>query len=239
MIPKIIHYIWLGGNPLPKIAEKCIESWKKYCPDYEIKRWDESNLDLDCCKYVREAYDNKKFAFASDVLRLQKLYEYGGIYLDIDVEILKPIDELLDNYCFTGFESGGLVNPGVIFGTEKDNNDLKIILDGYYKRTFVVDDKFDLKTICETVTEYYEKYGLQRNEQRQNLDTITVYETECFSPINTITNKKRVTKKTYSIHWLNASWYSPKQKFKNKLKKVLNFCTFGLFGKFLYGVKKK
>ena len=79
MIPKIIHYIWLGGKPLPKIAEKCIESWKRNCPDFEIKRWDESNLDLDCCKYVREAYDNKKFAFASDVLRLQKIYEYGGI----------------------------------------------------------------------------------------------------------------------------------------------------------------
>ena len=92
MIPKIIHYIWLGGKPLPKIAEKCIKSWQRYCPDYKIKRWDESNLDLDKYQFARDAYDAKKFAFASDVLRTDILYQYGGIYLDIDVELLKNID---------------------------------------------------------------------------------------------------------------------------------------------------
>lgn len=240
MIPKIIHFIWLGGKPLPKIAEKCIASWKKYCPDFEIKRWDESNLDLNCCQYVKEACDRKKYAFASDVLRIQKLYEYGGIYLDIDVELLKPIDDLLENNCFTGFETSNLINPGIIFGSIKGNEDLSNILDLYYKRTFIVNGVNDLKTICETVTEYYEQVGgLKRVNINQELSKIRVYSSEYFSPIDVITNKKKITKKTYSVHWFNASWYSPKQKLKNKLKKLLNFCTFGLFGKLLKEMRKK
>ena len=238
MIPKKIHYIWVGGNPLTPLAEKCIESWKKFCPDYEIKRWDESNLDINCCDYVREAYENKKYAFASDVLRLQKLYEYGGIYLDIDVELLKPIDNLLKHDCFSGFEASRLINPGVIFGSKKGNKDIKNILDIYLNRRFVINDKLDLKTICETVTEYYQEFGLKKEDRCQKLDKIMVYSSDYFSPINMITNKKRITKNTYSIHWLNASWYSKKQKLKNKVKKILNFFTFGLFGKLLFKGKK-
>ena len=106
MIPKVIHYIWLGGKPLPKITEKCIESWKKYCPDYEIKRWDETNLDIDKYKFAKDAYEAKKFAFASDVFRTDILYKEGGIYLDVDVELVKPIDDLiLDVDCVMGFET--------------------------------------------------------------------------------------------------------------------------------------
>lgn len=240
MIPKIIHYIWLGGKPLPKIAEKCMKSWKKFCPDYEIKRWDESNLDLDFCPYVREAYDSKKFAFASDVLRLQKLYEYGGIYLDIDVEIIKPIDEFLNAKCFSGFENSKAINPGVIFGTEPKNQDLKAILDDYKSRNFINNGILDLKTICETVTEYYEKFGLVREDKTQNLeDKIVAYNSEYFSPINTVTNKKTVTKNTHSIHWFNASWYTPWMKFKTTVKLILNKLTFGLFGKVLNKCRKK
>ena len=95
-IPKIIHYCWFGGNPLPELAQKCIESWKKYCPDYEIKRWDETNFDLDCCDYVREAYQEKKWAFVSDYARFKILYEYGGVYFDTDVELIKPIDDIVE-----------------------------------------------------------------------------------------------------------------------------------------------
>ena len=106
MIPKVIHYIWLGGNPLPKIAEKCIESWKKFCPDYEIKRWDETNLDVNQYQFAKDAYDAKKFAFVSDVFRTEILYNEGGIYLDIDVELIKSIDDILqDNDCVMGFET--------------------------------------------------------------------------------------------------------------------------------------
>lgn len=106
MIPKIIHYCWFGGNPLPELAVKCIESWKKYCPDYEIKRWDESNFDLNCCDYVKEAYQAKKWAFVSDYARFKVLYDDGGLYFDTDVELIKPIDDILARGPFMGVEIG-------------------------------------------------------------------------------------------------------------------------------------
>lgn len=106
MIPKIIHYCWFGGNPLPEMAVKCIESWKKYCPDYEIKRWDESNFDLNCCNYVKEACQAKKWAFVSDYVRFKVLYDEGGLYFDTDVELIKPIDDILERGPFMGVEVG-------------------------------------------------------------------------------------------------------------------------------------
>ena len=106
MIPKIIHYCWFGGNPLPELAVKCIESWKKYCPDYEIKRWDESNFDLNCCDYVKEAYRAKKWAFVSDYARFKVLYDEGGLYFDTDVELIKPIDDIIERGPFMGAEIG-------------------------------------------------------------------------------------------------------------------------------------
>lgn len=119
MIPKKIHYIWFGGNPLPPLAERCIASWEKYMPGYEIVRWDESNFDTDCCDYVREAISVKKWAFASDYARFKILYEHGGVYLDTDVELLKPLDEIIQRGPFMGFEqdfssgTAGAVAPGL------------------------------------------------------------------------------------------------------------------------------
>lgn len=237
MIPKIIHYVWLGGNELPPIAKKCIESWKKFCPDFEIMRWDESNVDLSKYEFVQQAYDAKKFAFASDVIRFEKLYEYGGIYLDIDVELLKTLDEFLNLNCFTGFECSNAINPGIIFGTEKHNQDLKNILEIYSNRKFIENGKMDLTTVCDIVTDYYKKFGLNINNTTQTLPNIKIFASEYFSPINYYTNKKKLTKNTHSIHWYSASWYSPKQKFKSGIKKFLNIISFGLFGKVFYGRK--
>ena len=232
MIPKIIHYIWLGRGQKPKIFDKCYQSWKKYCPDYEFMLWDESNVDLDKYQYVREAYDAKKYAFASDVIRLQKLYEYGGIYLDIDVELIKPIDELLNQKCFMGFEANNAINPGIICGTEPRNEDILNILNQYEKMKFIEKDgSFNKLTICETVTPYFIKKGLVPNNTKQVIDGATFYPMEYFCPIDYITGKKKKTKNTYSIHWYFASWYSPKQKLKKSLKKFFNIITFGLFGK--------
>ena len=115
MIPKVIHYCWFGRNPLPPLAIKCIESWKKYCPDYEIKEWNEDNFDLDLFPYTREAYDNRKFAFVTDVVRLYALYHEGGVYMDTDVEVLKPIDCFLTHHAFSGFENEKSAIPD--FGT--------------------------------------------------------------------------------------------------------------------------
>lgn len=238
MIPKTIHYIWLGGKPLPKVAEKCIESWKKFCPEYEIKRWDESNLDLDKYQFVKDAIQNKKYAFASDVLRTEILYEYGGVYFDIDVELIKPIDTILNNFdCVMGFETSNLLNPGLFIASQKGNEDLKNILNIYKTLKFDVNNLINL-TVCEVFTKYFEQKGLKRENKTQQIDNTMFYASEYFSPIDVITNKKKITKNTHSIHWYNASWYTPKQKFMSKIKKAANVCTFGLAGKIWNRVKR-
>lgn len=236
MIPKIIHYIWLGGKPLPKIAEKCIESWKKFCPDYEIRRWDENNLDLDKYKFCRDAYNAKKYAFASDVLRTDILYQFGGIYFDIDVELIKPLDEVLDADCVMGFETSNLLAPGLIMATVKQNKDLLNILE-YYKNLQFDINNLKQQVVCDIFTKYYEDKGLIRKDKTQQIDGTKFYASEYFSPIDVITNKKHITKNTHSIHWYNASWYSSKQKFMKKVKKIANIITFGLAGKFYKKIK--
>lgn len=238
MIPKIIHYIWLGGNPLPKVAERCIESWKKFCPEYEIKRWDESNVDIGKYNFSRAAYDAKKFAFVSDVLRTEILYNEGGIYLDIDVELIKPIDNVLKNFdCVMGFETSNLLNPGLFIASQKGNEDLKNILNMYQKTEFNIGKLMDL-TVCEIYTKYYQSKGLVNKNKTQKVENTMFYSSEFFSPIDVVTSKKKVTKNTHSIHWYNASWYTPKQKLKNKIKKILNACTFGLAGKIYLKLKR-
>ena len=238
MIPKVIHYIWLGEKPLPKIARKCIASWKKYCPDYEIKRWDESNLNIEKYQFAKDAYDAKKFAFVSDVFRTEILYKYGGVYLDVDVELLKPLDEFLTYKMFGGFETSSLLAPGLIWGTEQDDENLKKILDIY---KFLKFDKNNLNnlTVCEIYTKYFEKLGLQRKNLTQKINEYIFFSSDYFCPIDVITSKKRITDNTHSIHWYNASWYSPKQKFKNRFKKFANILTFGLFGKRILKLKSR
>ena len=237
-IPKVIHYIWLGGNPLPKIAEKCIDSWKKFCPDYEIKRWDESNLDINKYQYTIDAYQNKKFAFVSDVFRTEILYKEGGIYFDVDVELTKSLNDVLENIdCAMGFETSNLLNPGLFIASKQDNPDLKNILDIYQTTQFDVNKLIDL-TVCEIYTKYYEKLGLVRANTTQQIGKTMFYSSEYFSPIDVITNKNKITKNTHSIHWYNSSWYTQKQKFKSKLKKCLNVCTFGLAGRIYKKIKR-
>ena len=212
MIPKIIHYIWLGNTPLPKIAESCIESWKKFCPDYEIKRWDESNVNLDCCKYCREAYDAKKYAFASDVLRFDILSKEGGIYLDIDVELLKPLDNLLDMRCFMGFEKYGKdfsVAPGLIIGSEKGGKVVTDLFNKYLNAKFInADGSLNCETICVKTTNYLkEKYNLCVNNVFQDFGDIAIFPTEYFCPINGGTKEiEFFSEKTYSKHLYFASW---------------------------------
>lgn len=239
MIPKIIHYVWIGNNPLPKFAEKCITSWKKFCPDYEIKRWDESNIDLDKYQFCKDAYNAKKFAFASDVIRTDILYTYGGIYLDVDVELIKPIDELVNKHeCFMGFETSNLLAPGLIMASYQNNTDLLNILNIYKNMKFDINNLMDM-TVCQVFTDYYKTKGLISNNTSQSIGNTYFYSSEYFSPIDIITSKKKITKNTHSIHWYNASWYNSKQKFKKVCKKILNFFTFGLFGKLLDKYRSK
>ena len=228
MIPKVIHYIWLGGNPLPPMVLKCMETWKKFCPDWEIKRWDESNLDIDINSYCRQAYDAKKYAFASDVLRFKVLKDNGGVYLDVDVELLKPLDDLLEQTAFAGFEMGSAlcVAPGLIFGSEKGGKVVSEILSNYDTDRFLYKDgTFNYETVCQKVTDHLIRhYGLVIDNKYQDLSEIAIYPTEYFCPLNSSTkNCDYLTDNTYSKHLYLASWV-PKptlfSKFKNFCKKV-------------------
>lgn len=209
MIPKVIHYIWLGGNKMPKILEKCIKSWKKRCPDYEIKCWDESNLDLNKYQFAKDAYDAKKWAFASDVFRFDILFEEGGIYLDTDVELLKSLDKFLNHKFFSGFEDGKFINPGLIMGCERDSKIAKDVLDVYKNTTFDVNN-LENQTVCIITTNYLvEKYGLKLNAETQKFenDKIALYAPDYFCPMH-VSDKKKVNKtpNTHSIHHYAASW---------------------------------
>ena len=221
MIPKVIHYIWLGGKELPPIAKKCIASWQKYCPDYEIKRWDESNLDLDKYQFVKDALAAKKYAFASDVFRTDIIHKHGGIYFDIDVELVKPIDELLVLDCFMGFESSSLINPGLVLASTPNNEDLGNILKIYEDLTFNEDDLFG-QTVCEVFTQYFEKQGLTRENKTQQIGNTTFFSTEYFSPKSLSDGKIRKTKNTYAIHHFNASWLSTSKRIKVEVKQLIS-----------------
>ena len=152
MIPKVIHYCWFGKGKMPDLALKCLESWKKYCPDYVIKEWNEDNFDLDLYPYAREAYDNRKFAFVTDVVRLYALYHEGGIYMDTDVELVNSIDKFLHHTAFSGFESEKNVPTGIM-ASVKGGTWVQENLDVYTNRKFVNSDgTLDLTTNVYLIT---------------------------------------------------------------------------------------
>lgn len=152
MIPKKIHYCWFGGNPLPEDVKRYIESWKKYCPDYELIRWDESNYDVHKNTYVELAYQNKKWAFLTDYARLDTIYEHGGIYLDADVELVHGLDDLLQNNCYMGMEQVGTVNTGLGFGAEPKHPFLRENMKPYEEQNFIQEDGTFKPPICVRIT---------------------------------------------------------------------------------------
>ena len=208
MIPKVIHYCWFGGSELPESVKKCIESWRRVMPDYEIKRWDESNYKIDKCKYMKDAYAAKKYAFVSDYARLDILYNHGGIYLDTDVETLKAFDDLLKLDGFCGFEQGkkkvpNEVNTGLVLGARKHLEILKTLRDEYNQRGFDT-------TPCTTIqTQQLLKMGLKLNNQTQTIKSLTIFPDSYFCPMNQYTGETTITKNTYSVHHYAASWNLP------------------------------
>lgn len=209
MIPKIIHYCWFGKGELPQSVEKCIISWKKYCPEYEIKRWDESNWDVGRFQYTQQAYDAKKYAFVSDVARLDIIYREGGVYLDTDVELIKPLDSLLVYSAFLGMESPGMLNTGLGYGAIKGNKIIKENLDWYRNLNFLdASGKFDLTTCVEITTFILEKYGLKNENSFQNLGEIVLLPTEFLCPLNVENRVLHITDNTLSIHHYDATWIS-------------------------------
>ena len=227
MIPKKIHYCWFGGKPLNKLGKKCLKSWKKFFPDYEIIEWNEQNVDLEnCCEYVKQAYKEKKWAFVSDYVRFKILYEQGGVYFDTDVEVVKTFDDILEKGAFMGCENPTVskmaVAPGLGFAVEKGNAIIKRLIDDYEKSSFYKEDgSLNLYTIVDRVTDVLKEYGLQNTKDIQVVEGITIYPNEYFCPINIETGKMEKTKNTRSIHRYSASWESPKARLRGKIYFIL------------------
>ena len=220
MIPKIIHYCWFGRNPLPLSAEQCIESWKKFLPDYEIKEWNEDNFDVFSIPYTREAYEQKKYAFVSDYARFWILYNYGGIYFDTDVQVLKKMDDFIANGPFMGIETNGVVGErypdvaaGLGMGAYPKMDFYRKVLQSYAASHFVkTEDPKEgekvQKTVVDFVTEQLREFGLKKTDKIQNIASMTLYPSEYMCPKNYITNVTTITEKTVTIHHYDATWWS-------------------------------
>ena len=217
MIPKIIHYCWFGGKEKPEDVLKMIASWKKHCPDYEIKEWNETNFDIHLNRYTEEAYQQKKWAFVSDVARLWALVHEGGIYMDTDVEVIRPLDNLLANKAFIGFEGTQWIGTNLM-GTEPHNAFLQAFLEDYNHRNFTnPDGTLNQTTNVEEITSrFLTHHNLIRNGKQQQVGDFTVYPTDYFSPYDYINGKVRTTANTYSIHWFSQSWIK-RSKWKTRL----------------------
>lgn len=207
MIPKVIHYCWFGGGEIPEKDKKCIETWKKFCPDYEIVRWDENNYDIKKNSYMYEAYQAKKWGFVPDFARLDIIYQNGGIYLDTDVELVKGLDEVLNNKAYFGFEEGSFINPGSGFGAEKGHEGLKKLMSIYDNKHFIKEDG-SLDTTPSPVLhrDKLKELGAVMNDKKQVVHGITLYPTEYLSPFHYYTGLLITTENTISIHRYNMSW---------------------------------
>lgn len=209
MIPKIIHYCWFGGKPMPELALNCIASWKKYLPEYEFRLWNEETFDLDMFPYAREAYDNRKFAFVTDVVRLWALEKFGGVYMDTDVEILRPLDELMDLPAFTGYEASMKNAPVTGLMASAAHGVWVQEQLAYYgsDRHFIKPDgSMDLTTNTITIANIMEAGGFVIDGKYQVYkDDMHVFPVDYFCPL-TSTRVLKCTKNTYCIHHFAGSW---------------------------------
>lgn len=234
IIPKVIHYCWFGGNPLPKEALDCIASWKKFLPDYEIKEWNESNFDVNCCPYVKGAYEQKKYAFVSDYARFQVLYDEGGIYFDVDVEVIRNMDHIIEKGSFMGFEkslathgenSTGVlgVAAGLGIGSVAKQPFFQEVLNFYREK-----DSFNMNdgTVVTYITELFAKHGLKNEHRIQQVAGFTIYPADYFCPMDFTTGLIELTENTVSIHHYSCSWIDKTLLFyrlhiiKNKMIKI-------------------
>ena len=215
MIPKIIHYCWFGRNPLPESAQKCIASWRRYLPDFDIIEWNEDNFDVNSIPYTSQAYKAKKYAFVSDYARFKILYEQGGLYFDTDVEVIKPFDSILANGPFMGFEVDpnparpyGAVAAGLGIGAEKGMSLYRAILDYYRTLDFIhPDGSFNMTdAVVNITTRELVKRGLQDMPGIQTVADTIIYPADFFNPLEDATGRLRITANTHSIHWFTKTW---------------------------------
>ena len=222
MIPKKIHYCWFGRNPLPESAQKCIASWRKYFPDYEIIEWNEDNFDVNAIPYTAQAYAAKKYAFVSDYARFKILYEHGGVYFDTDVEVIRPMDDIIARGAFMGFEidaplSGAskMVNPGLGLAVAPGLG-LAVapglglyaeLLEVYRTLQFILPDgSHNPQAIVRNTTQLLINHGLKDVAGIQHVAGIYIYPKEYFNPLDDSTGRLRITENTRSIHWYSKTW---------------------------------
>lgn len=238
-VPKIIHYCWFGEKELPRLAKKCIDSWKKYCPEYKIICWNESNFDFKGNRYAKEAYEAGKWAFVSDYVRLKVIYEYGGIYLDTDVELIRSLDPLLKGNGYMGFDEKGLVATGLGFAAEAGNIIIGEMLKDYDGIPFVLDDgNFDLMPCPDRNAKALERLGMDIKNTHQIFMGMHFLPRDYLCPMDYYTGKKEITENTYSIHHYCASWTSPVTKRTTFIKRIIGVKMYDkLYGKFLYKLK--
>lgn len=217
-IPRTIHYCWFGKKEIPDQYRKWMESWKKYCPDYEIIQWNEENYDVHKNRYVSQAYEAGQWAFVSDYARIDIIRAYGGVYLDVDVELLKNIDVMLMNDAFCGFESKGFVNYGLGFGAKKDNFILGEIKEYYDHKDFLCDDGTLNRINCPVIqTEIMKRHGLTCNGEFQIADGMVVYPSRVLCGMSPHSYRiERNPVHTYAVHHFAGSWLESKRE-KNKL----------------------
>lgn len=228
MIPKVIHYCWFGRNPLPSLAQKCIASWRKFLPDYEIKEWNEDNFDVNIIPYTQEAYEARKYAFVSDYARFWILYHYGGLYFDTDVEVIRPMDDIVARGSFMGCECNAddkniaRVAPGLGLGAIAGLDLYKEILDLYTGLHFkTATGDLNLKTVVQYTTELLFQHGLQNKSEIQKVAGVWIYTKEYFAPIQQEGHILKITSKTVSIHHYAGSWMQGKVLWKKRIARLL------------------
>ncbi len=228
MIPKIIHYCWFGGRPLPDDVLRNIKTWNKYCPGYEIKEWNEKTFDVNCCLYVKQAYDRKKWAFVTDYVRLFALVTEGGIYMDTDVEVLKPLDDLLSNQAFSGFQDEKSIPTGIM-ASEPNYLFFQELLRDYDQRSFInKDGTNNTITNVKYITDSCLKKGLILNNRFQVIDGLALYPADFFCAKSPVDGKLFVNERTYTIHHFAGSWIDKnvkdrierRRKYQNKYGKL-------------------
>lgn len=232
---KIIHYCWFGGKPLSKMAKKCIKSWKKYFPDYEIKEWNESNFDVNICPFVKEAYENKKWAFVSDYARIYALYKYGGIYFDTDMKVTKNADFVKEKDIFLGYENSGYFGTAVIGAKEKNSKYMKQILDYYDKQQHFYVNNMIANPII--ITNLFKEYKSKTTDDGIEIydDNIYIFPREYFYPLSYNYSEKVYTDNTCMVHFFNGTWSD-----KNEKRTVAIYRKFGLkFGNFILKIFEK
>ena len=210
MIPKIMHYCWFGKKPLPELALKCITSWKKFFPGYEINEWNEDNFDVNQIPYTAEAYKRQKYAFVSDYARFKIMYEHGGIYFDTDVEVIKPLDKIIAKGPFFGMEANDedfSCAPGLGFACNAGLGLCKEMIDQYEHENFILSNGLlNLETVVTRFSNILQKHGFKYNNDITEFENMFFYPPEFFCPINYHTGEKNITQNTYTIHHYAASW---------------------------------